>query len=95
MNLWLDEDQIVPASVEIRHGVFEDCHMVENQNHKGLPETSQVSWLRDWLVGKKLHEIQDKGRWNSTVVCRGVRVKNEKGKPEEMADFLARMFSRL
>lgn len=85
----------MPTSVDVRHGVFKGCHMVENPEHKGLSETSQVSWLRDRIVGKKLHEIQDKDRWNSIIVRPGFRVKNEKGKPEDMADFLARMFSRL
>ena len=69
--------------------------MVENPEREGLPETGQVSWLRDRIVGKKLHEIQDKDKWNSTIVRGGVRVENENGKPEEIADFFARMFSRL
>jgi hypothetical protein len=95
MNLWIDDDRIVPISLDVRHGVFKDCYIVENPEHKGLLETSQVSWLRDQTVGKKLHEIQDTDKWISTIVRRGVRVENEKGMPEEMADFLARMFSRL
>jgi len=95
MNLWVGDDRIVPISLDVRHGVFKDCYMVENPNHESLLETSQVSWLRDHTVGKKLHEIQDKNKWNSTILRRGVRVKNEKGKPEEMVDFLARMLSRL
>ena len=85
----------MPISVDVRHGVFKDCYVVENPEHEGIPETGQVSWLRDRIVGKKLHEIQDKDKWNSTIVRRGVRVENEKGQPEEIADFLARMFSRL
>ena len=85
----------MPISVDVRRGAFADCYMLENPGHEGLPETGQVSWLRDRIVGKKLHEIQGKDKWNSTIVRRGVRVENEKGKPEEIADFLARMFSRL
>lgn len=95
MNLWVDDDRIVPIFLDVRHGVFENCYMGENPEHKGSLETSQVSWLRDQTVGKKLHEIQDKDKWNSTIVRCGVHVENENGKPEEMADFLARMFSRL
>ena len=69
--------------------------MIENTVHKGLPETSQVSWIRDWIVGKKVHEIQDMDEWKTVMVRHGARVMNEKGKPEEMADFFVRMFSRL
>lgn len=95
MNVWIDDDRIVPISLDVRHGVFEDCFMIENTEHKALPEASQASWLRDQIVGKKLHMIQDKDKWDSTLVRRGLRVENEKGKPEEMVDFLARMLSRL
>ena len=85
----------MPTSLNIRRGVFEDFHMIENTVHKGLPETSQVSWIRDWIVGKKVHEIQDMDEWKTVMVRHGVRAMNEKGKPEEMADFFVRMFSRL
>ena len=83
----------MPMSVDVRHGVFKNCYIVEHPDHKSLPETGQLAWVKDRIVGKKLHEIRGKDEWNSIIASRGIRVENEEGKPEEMGDFLARMFS--